>query len=366
MTAPVQFSVLTHPCLPTEVRCLAEQFASPAGEGRRFLLGRNEHSAALAKVIQIDGFVDDYATDAVWNGLPVMNGVAVPRDAIIVNCSFSVWPVSASRRIQELCPRGTLEYADLMAAFPERVPVPFFIEETRVDYLQNDTRWSLLRDCLADYESCKVLDDVLRFRLSGDIRYMKSYTVRPKDQYFEPFLNLPACPVFVDGGGFDGDTTEEFCCRYPDYERVFVFEPSVVNLNKARIRLNGLRFIEFIDKGLSDQAGSLAFNPDVGSASAVSETGTCRIQVSTVDEEIRVPVSFIKMDLEGWELKALAGSQRHIHQDRPTLAIAVYHRPSDFWQICDFVLSVHSGYRVYLRHYTEGWSETVMYFVPNL
>jgi hypothetical protein len=22
------------------------------------------------------------------------------------------------------------------------------------------------------------------------------------------------------------------------------------------------------------------------------------------------------------------------------------------------------GYRVFLRHYTEGWSETVMYFVP--
>jgi hypothetical protein len=74
---------------------------------------------------------------------------------------------------------------------------------------------------------------------------------------------------------------------------------------------------------------------------------------------------FIKMDLEGWELKALQGAVRHIREDHPKLAIAVYHHPSDFWRIPEFILSIRDDYDLYLRHYTEGWSETVMYFVPR-
>jgi hypothetical protein len=71
------------------------------------------------------------------------------------------------------------------------------------------------------------------------------------------------------------------------------------------------------------------------------------------------------MDLEGWEIKALEGARQHIVADHPTLAIAVYHHPSDFWQIFEYVKNLRHDYNVFLRHYTEGWSETVMYFVPT-
>ena len=90
-----------------------------------------------------------------------------------------------------------------------------------------------------------------------------------------------------------------------------------------------------------------------------------KIAVTTLDERIKEKVTFIKMDLEGWELKALQGAVRHIREDHPKLAIAVYHHPSDFWRIPEFVLSIRDDYDLYLRHYTEGWSETVMYFVPR-
>ena len=30
----------------------------------------------------------------------------------------------------------------------------------------------------------------------------------------------------------------------------------------------------------------------------------------------------------------------------------------------DFLLGIHDDYRVFLRHYTEGFAETVMTFVP--
>jgi hypothetical protein len=87
--------------------------------------------------------------------------------------------------------------------------------------------------------------------------------------------------------------------------------------------------------------------------------------VTTIDEEIKEPLSMIKMDLEGWELNALRGARRRIGQDHPKLAVAVYHCASDFWRIPEFVLGVRGDYTIYLRHYTEGWSETVMYFIPS-
>ncbi|MBP7509952.1 MAG: FkbM family methyltransferase [Smithella sp.] len=85
---------------------------------------------------------------------------------------------------------------------------------------------------------------------------------------------------------------------------------------------------------------------------------------TTLDQYVNDKVTFIKMDLEGWELKAMQGAKKHIIEDKPKLAIAVYHNASDFWQVFEYVTSLRRDYRVFLRHYTEGWSETVMYCVP--
>jgi hypothetical protein len=71
------------------------------------------------------------------------------------------------------------------------------------------------------------------------------------------------------------------------------------------------------------------------------------------------------MDLEGWELRALAGCRQHIKNHKPKLAISVYHKASHFREVMDWVLSIHPNYTVRLRHYTQGWSETVMFFTPN-
>ena len=71
------------------------------------------------------------------------------------------------------------------------------------------------------------------------------------------------------------------------------------------------------------------------------------------------------MDLEGWENKALLGAKNHILQDHPKLAIAVYHSASDFWSIPQLVLGIRNDYDVYLRHYTQGWVESIMYFIPK-
>ncbi len=68
------------------------------------------------------------------------------------------------------------------------------------------------------------------------------------------------------------------------------------------------------------------------------------------------------MDLEGWEAQALEGSANIIKQNKPKLAIAVYHSSKDYISLYDYIMNINPDYNVYMRHYTEGWSETIMFF----
>lgn len=332
-----------------------------------YAIGKNQETVNLNKSIPLNGILDDSCLiGETWEGIKVQKPDTLPYDAIIVNCSTSIAPISADKRIRLLHPdKPIIKYWEIANARPSSFPLPFFVQEMAADYENNRLKWDKVKALLADKASLKVFDDITKFRLSGDYSFMADYSVRLADQYFESFFDLKKSEIFVDCGGFDGDTTEQFCKRCPEYGKVWFFEPSPANMAKAKSRLAGCHNIHFVEEGVSDQGGELNFNPDAGSASSVSTIGDIRIPVTTIDAKISSPVSFIKMDLEGWEMNALAGAKQCILNNHPKLAIAVYHNAADFWNIPELVLSMRSDYDLYLRHYTEGWSETVMYFIPK-
>ena len=66
---------------------------------------------------------------------------------------------------------------------------------------------------------------------------------------------------------------------------------------------------------------------------------------------------------EGAECDAIEGAREHVTASRPKLAVSVYHDQRDFWRVPETVLKIDDSYKIYLRHYTEGPLETVMYFV---
>lgn len=347
---------------------LVDFFLSDKSKGQRYLLGRTEEAIALSQIIDIDMFIDDFIeNDSFFMNKPVIKSTQLTNydNALIVNCVLNAKPRVAVNKFTKYSDISILKYSDFYRAYPEIFPIPNFVKETREDIKKNHLKWQKIEGILSDDVSKKVLNDIIQYRLTGDYDYMKSYNFCPHEQYFEDFLRLPINTVFVDAGGYDGDTTKEFCNRYPRYKKVFLFEPSLQNIDKARKQLGSLQSIEFIEKGLSDSIGKLFFDSDKGSACFISENGKQQINVTTLDIEVTDQVDLIKMDLEGWELKALAGSKRHIAEEYPALAISVYHHPSDFWRIYEYISSIRKDYNIYLRHYTESWTESIMYFVPK-
>jgi hypothetical protein len=57
----------------------------------------------------------------------------------------------------------------------------------------------------------------------------------------------------------------------------------------------------------------------------------------------------IKMDIEGFELKALEGSVKTIKKFNPELAICVYHLANDIFEIPQYIKSINSGYKCIIR-----------------
>lgn len=75
-------------------------------------------------------------------------------------------------------------------------------------------------------------------------------------------------------------------------------------------------------------------------------------------------VTFIKMDIEGSERNALLGSERTIARCKPKLAISIYHKPEDVWELPELILRMNPEYALYVRHYSLTAEDTVLYAIP--
>ncbi len=115
-----------------------------------------------------------------------------------------------------------------------------------------------------------------------------------------------------------------------------------------------------IPKGLWSEYAEMSFKSNGGSSS-ITEDGDVHIIADCIDRCIDAPVTFIKMDIEGAEYQAILGAKNIINKYKPKLAICVYHKPEDIWELPWLIHKINPEYKFYLRHYSFGDVETVLY-----
>jgi len=167
--------------------------------------------------------------------------------------------------------------------------------------------------------------------------------------------------IFIDGGSYDGNTSVDFknWCGSGGY--VYAWEPDSNNRKNCEQLLKKYNInYQLIPKGLWSKTEELKFKMNGGS-SAISEKGDITIAVESIDNYIKEPITFIKMDIEGAEYQALLGAKNMISQYKPKLAICIYHKLEDIWKLPWLIHQLNSKYRFYLRHYSFGDVETVLY-----
>lgn len=232
------------------------------------------------------------------------------------------------------------------------------------DIVDNIAEYKKIYDLLEDEKSKFVYCNILMARLTNDWKYYKECRDSRDKEYFDTdILKVESPKIIVDGGGYIGDTYSHFCNINGEkmIKEWFLYEPDKLNFKKAKDNLVNQKNIIFRQKGIGEKSLEVSFESTGGVGSRISENTIESIEVVALDEDIQSKVDIIKLDIEGMELEALKGSRRHIINDKPTLIICLYHKEGDIRSIINYIYSINSNYKLYIRHYSESHWDTVLY-----
>jgi FkbM family methyltransferase len=179
--------------------------------------------------------------------------------------------------------------------------------------------------------------------------------------------------VVIDAGGCYGDTALYFAHETGEKGKVYSFEflPENLAIFEQNMSLNPELSprINLIRMPLWSKSGEKLFVEGNGPGTRVGPNAirpdATVVETLTIDDLVSNEkldrVDFIKMDIEGAELESLRGAEITIRKFRPKLAISVYHKLNDVWEIPQYIDSLGLGYRFALRHFTIHAEETVLF-----
>ena len=179
--------------------------------------------------------------------------------------------------------------------------------------------------------------------------------------------------VIIDGGGCWGDTAMYFA--FHEASKVYSFEFVKDNLKILRGNLaqnpSISPIVEVVERALWHEDDVELIFESAGPGTGVRVGGVSGETVKTITIDTYVAregierIDFIKLDIEGAELKALEGARNTIKRFVPRLAIAIYHKQEDLCTIPHYLKSLCPEYEFYLDHFTTSMIETVLFARQN-
>lgn len=255
------------------------------------------------------------------------------------------------------------------------IPSPYKIDfDCLLEKISNDLlneKINIINDFLADKKSKDILHKLQEVWFKNNISQNEFEDIYDENQYFcENIISIDDKTIYVDIGAYLGDSLKLFLKNSNgNFQKAICFE-----LNKS-IFYKLCHFIHDLDSktknkiiavnnGISDKNQIVRYVDTEGS-SHIGGDGNEIATLVTLDEYFKndeIP-TLIKMDIEGAELSALKGAEQIIKRYKPNLAICVYHKLQDLWEIPEYIKSLVPEYKIYLRHHSNTMIETVCYAV---
>ena len=221
---------------------------------------------------------------------------------------------------------------------------------------ENDELFERAYSLLADEKSRQTFLDVLNFKISGKVKYLFDCEYE-KELLYKDIIHLGKDETIVDLGAYDGDTIREFMtATNGQYKKIIAFEPDEKNFRKLTAKTEAMESIERYNLGAWDKKETLYFQKKKGRNSHQADDGI-PVDFDSVDNIVKERVTFLKMDIEGAELKALEGAKKTITRDKPKLYVCAYHRNEDMFALPLKIKELCPEYKIYFRHhpYVPAW-----------
>ena len=211
-------------------------------------------------------------------------------------------------------------------------------------------------DIFNDEKSKEIYTEAVTLRISPELSEKIFNDIKTPGEYFNTGLfNFSDKENFLDAGAYRGDSVKKFISAvHGKYSNIYSFELDSSIFKELKKNVSSLDNIHLYNYGVSDRSSDVEYT--------YSGNQTRTEKVVAPDEILgNCPISFIKMDVEGFEIKALNGSQKIISEQKPKLAISAYHYLSDLWMVPRKIFEINPQYKIFLRHHAPCVWDTDCY-----
>jgi FkbM family methyltransferase len=229
---------------------------------------------------------------------------------------------------------------------------------------ENRARFDAVYEILADEESKRIYQNVIRYKLSGDINYLFE-SESNKDAVYSKLLDCESIENYLDLGAYNGDTIREMLRYNPQLKSAIALEPDARNFRKLNEYAQNVANCEVkcINAGAWCENTTLLFDASGNRNAGIVSKGNIvskikEVNVVSVDSVLNgESVDYIKYDVEGSEKEALLGSAQTILEHAPKLLVSLYHRSEDMFVLPELVKELNPDYSLYLRRfpYVPAW-----------
>lgn len=325
---------------------------------------------------KVDFFIDDFSTQSQYNGITIKKLVDIDKDTKIL---ISV--LQSSKIIEENLKNegfnNIFSFADSIKLLPKSLHI---LSKRNYLWLVEDKKRLLdiekinqFKSLLKDKKSVNLLDQIVNFRKTFDMKY---YIEPAGKEYFPKdisiFKNISQVN-FIDCGAYTGDTINDLLNYCSKVNYCISFEPDFKNLENLNNQLESLtklypntNFFVY-PSGVYSSNKILSFsNQGIDSSASLVNSSDIKISVVSLDTIIlNANPNYIKMDIEGAEKEAILGAKKTIKKYKPNLAICLYHKPEDLWEIPLLINEIEPDYEMYLRVHEDLCLSTVLYCIPK-
>lgn len=174
---------------------------------------------------------------------------------------------------------------------------------------------------------------------------------------------------FLDAGAHHGSVTKAFVKQTKGaFRQVAAVEPDT--FNRARLTGNLQSWlpddarVTIYDCALAEGESNALFHAGLDYASQLSPTGKMSLTTRPLDALGLAP-TFVKLHLEGAELRALQGARETLLTSRPIVAATVYHNADGIWKTPLWLMETLPDYRFLFRAHSWCGTGAVVYAIPR-
>ncbi len=238
--------------------------------------------------------------------------------------------------------------------FPHSNNFYYFCNKASLLYIKNDVKEQLksVMELTAENKYISIYQKRLDLILKGELSLARDYYSKELEYFDKNFYNskhITNAETYVDCGGYIGDTVEDFINMVGNnnYRKIYVYEPDPDIYQKLTQCVTAHHFKNVILKQCA------VGNKKIDN---YSEFPTVKL-----DDDIDEEVTWIKMDIEGFELAALQGAKEIITKYHPKLAICLYHCVEDIYKIPLYIHELVPEYRFKFGQHFRGHWDFVLY-----